>query len=112
MSTRNVTGAHVRQSMVSSGGAVKARQLVSLSKPCFEPSCLLLYPYSNIILEFHRLSLCYKTIVLIFPCSQQAQLNSQLAQLSSNLSDTENLLRMTSVQAEAMRGLGSWHGGL
>jgi hypothetical protein len=42
----------------------------------------------------------------------QAQLNSQLAQLSSNLSDTENLLRMTSVQAEAMRGLGSWHGGL
>ncbi|KAG6072082.1 hypothetical protein E4U16_005647 [Claviceps sp. LM84 group G4] len=36
----------------------------------------------------------------------------QLAQLSSNLSDTENLLRMTSVQAEAMRGLGSWHGGL
>ncbi|CEI60859.1 hypothetical protein FVEN_g2488 [Fusarium venenatum] len=68
MATRNVTGSHVRQSMVASGGAVKARQL--------------------------------------------AQLNSQLAQLSSNLSDTENLLRMTSVQAEAMRGLGSWHGGL
>lgn len=43
---------------------------------------------------------------------QLAQLHSQLAQLSSNLSDTENLLRMTSVQAEAMRGLGSWHGGL
>ncbi|KAL6410360.1 hypothetical protein AUP68_06779 [Ilyonectria robusta] len=39
-------------------------------------------------------------------------LNSQLAQLSANLSDTEHLLRMTSVQAEAMRGLGSWHGGL
>ncbi|KAI5867584.1 hypothetical protein GGS23DRAFT_592889 [Durotheca rogersii] len=35
-----------------------------------------------------------------------------LAQLSANLADTENLLRMTSVQAEAMRGLGSWHGGL
>ncbi|KAF5667970.1 2-dehydropantoate 2-reductase [Fusarium heterosporum] len=68
MATRNVTGAHVRQSMVTSGSAVKTRQL--------------------------------------------AQLNSQLAQLSSNLSDTENLLRMTSVQAEAMRGLGSWHGGL
>ncbi|XXH02709.1 hypothetical protein Hte_009094 [Hypoxylon texense] len=32
--------------------------------------------------------------------------------LSANLADTENLLRMTSVQAEAMRGLGSWHGGL
>ncbi|CAM1502024.1 Fc.00g040080.m01.CDS01 [Cosmosporella sp. VM-42] len=43
---------------------------------------------------------------------QLTHLNSQLAQLSANLSDTENLLRMTSVQAEAMRGLGSWHGGL
>ncbi|KAH7304921.1 DASH complex subunit Hsk3 like-domain-containing protein [Stachybotrys elegans] len=43
---------------------------------------------------------------------QLAHLHSQLAQLSANLSDTENLLRMTSVQAEAMRGLGSWHGGL
>ncbi|ROW16537.1 hypothetical protein VPNG_02850 [Cytospora leucostoma] len=43
---------------------------------------------------------------------QLAQLHSQLAQLSANLSDTENLLRMTSVQAECMRGLGSWHGGL
>lgn len=42
----------------------------------------------------------------------QTQLHSQLAQLSANLSDTENLLRMTSVQAECMRGLGSWHGGL
>ena len=42
----------------------------------------------------------------------QAQLQSQLAQLSANLADTENLLRMTSVQAEAMRGLGSWHAGL
>ncbi|KAL8413567.1 hypothetical protein RB594_004998 [Gaeumannomyces avenae] len=35
-----------------------------------------------------------------------------LAQLSANLADTENLLRMTSVQAEAMRGLGSWHAGM
>ncbi|KAK0615748.1 DASH complex subunit Hsk3 like-domain-containing protein [Bombardia bombarda] len=43
---------------------------------------------------------------------QLAQLHSQLAQLSANLADTENLLRMTSVQAECMRGLGSWHGGL
>ncbi|KAJ0123367.1 hypothetical protein N8I77_010406 [Diaporthe amygdali] len=43
---------------------------------------------------------------------QLTQLHSQLAQLSNNLSDTENLLRMTSVQAECMRGLGSWHGGL
>ncbi|KAG8167632.1 hypothetical protein KVR01_003321 [Diaporthe batatas] len=43
---------------------------------------------------------------------QLTQLQAQLAQLSNNLSDTENLLRMTSVQAECMRGLGSWHGGL
>ncbi|KAH8662188.1 DASH complex subunit Hsk3 like-domain-containing protein [Xylariales sp. PMI_506] len=43
---------------------------------------------------------------------QLAHLHSQLAQLSQNLSDTENLLRMTAVQAEAMRGLGSWHGGM
>ncbi|RYP26335.1 hypothetical protein DL767_008089 [Monosporascus sp. MG133] len=43
---------------------------------------------------------------------QLTQLHSQLARLSANLADTENLLRMTSVQAEAMRGLGSWHGGL
>ncbi|KAI2605170.1 DASH complex subunit Hsk3 like-domain-containing protein [Hypoxylon fragiforme] len=43
---------------------------------------------------------------------QLSHLHSQLAQLSANLADTENLLRMTSVQAEAMRGLGSWHGGM
>ncbi|KAI1329937.1 DASH complex subunit Hsk3 like-domain-containing protein [Xylariaceae sp. FL0255] len=43
---------------------------------------------------------------------QLAHLHSQLAQLSANLADTENLLRMTSVQAGAMRGLGAWHGGL
>ncbi|KAI1188165.1 DASH complex subunit Hsk3 like-domain-containing protein [Nemania serpens] len=43
---------------------------------------------------------------------QLTHLHSQLAQLSANLADTENLLRMTSVQAGAMRGLGSWHGGM
>lgn len=43
---------------------------------------------------------------------QLTQLHAQLAQLSANLADTDNLLRMTSVQAECMRGLGSWHGGL
>lgn len=43
---------------------------------------------------------------------QLTHLHAQLAQLSANLADTENLLRMTSVQAECMRGLGSWHGGL
>ncbi|KAK4236302.1 hypothetical protein C8A03DRAFT_45680 [Achaetomium macrosporum] len=69
MGTRNFsTGTAPRQSMASSGAAVKARQL--------------------------------------------AQLQSQLAQLHTNLADTENLLRMTSVQAESMRGLGSWHAGL
>lgn len=64
----NNTQSAQRQSMASSGSAVKQRQLT--------------------------------------------QLHSQLSQLSSNLADTENLLRMTSVQAECMRGLGSWHGGL
>ncbi|KAI0124752.1 DASH complex subunit Hsk3 like-domain-containing protein [Xylariales sp. AK1849] len=43
---------------------------------------------------------------------QLSHLHSQLAQLSQNLADTENLLRMTAVQAEAMRGLGAWHGGM
>ncbi|CRK19397.1 hypothetical protein BN1723_002580 [Verticillium longisporum] len=43
---------------------------------------------------------------------QLTHLHAQLAQLSANLADTENLVRMTSVQAESMRGLGSWHGGL
>ncbi|KFY00650.1 hypothetical protein O988_03177 [Pseudogymnoascus sp. VKM F-3808] len=32
--------------------------------------------------------------------------------LSANLADLENLVRMTSVQAECVRGLGGWHGGL
>ncbi|KAH0427359.1 hypothetical protein CcaCcLH18_09742 [Colletotrichum camelliae] len=43
---------------------------------------------------------------------QLTHLHSQLAQLSANLADTENLVRMTSVQAESMRGLGAWHGGM
>ena len=43
---------------------------------------------------------------------KQSHLHSQLAQLSANLADLENLLRMTSVQAECVRGLGGWHGGL
>jgi len=43
---------------------------------------------------------------------QLTHLMSQLAQLSANLADTENLVRMTSVQAESVRVLGSWHGGL
>ncbi|KAG4413913.1 hypothetical protein IFR04_012964 [Cadophora malorum] len=43
---------------------------------------------------------------------QLSHLHAQLAQLSANLADLENLLRMTSVQAESIRGLGAWHGGL
>jgi hypothetical protein len=43
---------------------------------------------------------------------KQSHLHAQLAQLSANLADLENLLRMTSVQAESIRGLGAFHGGL
>ncbi|KAG0651605.1 hypothetical protein D0Z07_1562 [Hyphodiscus hymeniophilus] len=43
---------------------------------------------------------------------QLSHLHAQLAQLSANLADLENLLRMTSVQAESVRGLGAFHGGL
>ncbi|KAI9838939.1 MAG: hypothetical protein M1819_004147 [Sarea resinae] len=41
-----------------------------------------------------------------------SHLHAQLAQLQANLADTENLLRMTAVQAEFIRGLGGWSGGL
>lgn len=41
-----------------------------------------------------------------------SHLHSQLAQLSANLADLESVLRMTAVQAESMRGLGGWTGGL
>ncbi|MCJ1434388.1 hypothetical protein MMC27_003756 [Xylographa pallens] len=43
---------------------------------------------------------------------QYAHLGAQLAQLNAHLADTENLLRMTAVQAEYVRGLGGWMGGL
>lgn len=41
-----------------------------------------------------------------------AQLHSQLAQLSANLADLDNIIRMTAHQAQAMRDLGAWSGGL
>lgn len=101
------------QGSSGSGGAVKARQLVG---------------YISFFLSLHIslfLSLCLAFSVLMLSCGIiykistdtlrpiiKAHLHSQLAQLSSNLSDTENLLRMTAVQAEAMRGLGAWHGGM
>ncbi|KAL8925026.1 MAG: hypothetical protein Q9208_003710 [Pyrenodesmia sp. 3 TL-2023] len=43
---------------------------------------------------------------------QYTHLQSQLAQLNAHLADTENLLAMTAVQAEYLRGLGGWWGGL
>ncbi|KAK8216310.1 DASH complex subunit Hsk3 like-domain-containing protein [Phyllosticta capitalensis] len=43
---------------------------------------------------------------------QLSHLHSQLAQLNANISDLENLLRMTAVQAESMRGLGGYCGGM
>ncbi|KAG2418980.1 hypothetical protein HFD88_002083 [Aspergillus terreus] len=43
---------------------------------------------------------------------QYAQLHSQLAQLNAHLADTENLLRMTAVQAQDMRFLGGYVGAL
>ncbi|KAH7064898.1 DASH complex subunit Hsk3 like-domain-containing protein [Macrophomina phaseolina] len=50
------------------------------------------------------------------PSSQKARqlshLHSQLAQLTANMADLENLLRMTAVQAESMRGLGGYCGGM
>ena len=43
---------------------------------------------------------------------QYAHLHSQLAQLNAHLADTENLLRMTAVQAGDMRFLGGYVGAL
>lgn len=43
---------------------------------------------------------------------QYANLQAQLEQLNANLADTQNLLHMTSVQAEDMRFLGGYVGAL
>ncbi|KAK4548318.1 hypothetical protein LTR36_010188 [Oleoguttula mirabilis] len=43
---------------------------------------------------------------------QLSHLHAQLAQLTAHMSDLENLLRMTAVQAEGMRGLGGYAGGM
>lgn len=43
---------------------------------------------------------------------QYAHLHAQLAQLNAHLADTENLVRMTSVQATDMRFLGGYIGAL
>jgi len=41
-----------------------------------------------------------------------AQLHSQLAQLSANLANLDNIVHMTAKQAQSMRDLGAWSGGL
>ncbi|KAF2268175.1 hypothetical protein CC78DRAFT_455459 [Lojkania enalia] len=43
---------------------------------------------------------------------QLSHLHAQLAQLTANVSDLENLMRMTATQAESMRGLGGYAGGM
>lgn len=43
---------------------------------------------------------------------QYTHLHAQLAQLNAHLADTENLLRMTSMQAQDMRFLGGYVGAL
>ncbi|KAG6993990.1 hypothetical protein G7Y79_00048g083860 [Physcia stellaris] len=42
---------------------------------------------------------------------QYTHLHAQLAQLNAHMADTENLVRMTAVQADYVRGLGGWWGG-
>lgn len=43
---------------------------------------------------------------------QYAHLHAQLAQLNAHLADTENLVRITAVQAKDMRFLGGYVGSL
>jgi hypothetical protein len=43
---------------------------------------------------------------------QLSHLHSQLAQLTAHISDLENLLKVTAVQAESMRGLGGYSGAM
>ena len=42
---------------------------------------------------------------------QYTHLQAQLAQLNAHLADMENLVGMTAVQAEYVRGLGGWWSG-
>ncbi|KAF2745943.1 hypothetical protein M011DRAFT_405645 [Sporormia fimetaria CBS 119925] len=43
---------------------------------------------------------------------QLSHLQAQLAQLTANMADLENLLRTTAFQAQSMRGLGGYAGGM
>jgi len=59
-----------------------------------------------------RLSTSATSSTSAYKVRQYTHLQSQLAQLQANLSDTEELLRMTATQAENIRILGALHGGL
>ncbi|KAF2116551.1 DASH complex subunit Hsk3 like-domain-containing protein [Lophiotrema nucula] len=43
---------------------------------------------------------------------QLSHLHAQLAQLTANVSDLENLIQLTAIQAQSMRGLGGYAGGM
>lgn len=43
---------------------------------------------------------------------QLSHLQAQLAQLTANVADLENLMRMTAIQAQSMRELGGYSGGM
>ena len=53
-----------------------------------------------------------RLVCFLLTLHKQAQLQSQLAQLSANLSDTDSLVRVTAAQAAYLRELGSWHAGM
>jgi hypothetical protein len=92
---RNMSSRQQPSRLSTAPSSIKPRQLV-----CLLPLLLLL--------SYHL------SITSSQPLTNNAKshLHAQLAQLSANLADLENLLRMTSVQAECVRGLGGWHGGL
>ncbi|KAI9809285.1 MAG: hypothetical protein M1825_002576 [Sarcosagium campestre] len=56
----------------------------------------------------HRLSIAPAAI----KPRQLSHLNAQLAQLQAHVADLESLVRMTGVQAEFVRGLGGYVGGM
>ena len=63
----------------------------------------------------HRLSTAPPSIAVSASSNKHRQLshlNSQLTQLQAHLSDLEDLVRMTAVQAEHIRALGGIHGAL
>ncbi|KAF2237791.1 hypothetical protein EV356DRAFT_509667 [Viridothelium virens] len=63
-----------------------------------------------------RLSTVPPTTISTISSSQKprqlSHLHAQLAQLTAHVADLENLLRMTAVQVESVRGLGGYAGGM